>query len=227
MPDRLRSVQIHVSAKVFVKDPHSSELGLQIIQRALPMIDELGMELFTFRKLAAEIGTTESAVYRYFENKHKLLLYYVSWYWGLVDYNLAFGTANISNAQDRLARAIQIITTSLKNLDNSPFELIVLQRVVVAESSKAYLTKQVDDENKEGLFVEFKQVMQRLSELISDVSPKYPFSHSLASLFVESHLNQVYFAEHLPSLSDLGNDRESRNEFYSDLIFKTIEPWQQ
>jgi AcrR family transcriptional regulator len=225
MPNRLKNVRIDVSTKVFVKDPYSSGLGIQIITHALPMIDSLGMEMFTFRKLAAEIGTTESAVYRYFDNKHKLLLYYVSWYWGWVGYNLAFGTMNINDPEERLERAVKIITSGLEPLENSPFEIDVLLRVVVAESSKAYLTKQVDDENKEGLFTEFKNLMNRVSELITSVAPEYPYAHSLASLFIESHLNQIYFSEHLPALSDLGGSAQKRYEFYRQLIFNTILPW--
>lgn len=225
MPDRLQNVRIDVSNKLFVKDPMSSELGVQIIARALPMIDSLGLELFTFKKLAHDIGTTESAVYRYFENKHKLLLFYTSWYWGVLTYNLAFGTANIESSEKRLERGVQIIVAGPAPIQNSPFDLDLLQRVVVSESSKAYLTKQVDHENKNGLFTEFKQLMQRFSELIAGVAPKYPYPHSLASLFIESQLNQRYFADHLPSLTDLGIESQQRCEFYQNLIQNTIAPW--
>ena len=225
MPDRLQNVRIDVSNKLYVKDPLSSELGVQIISKALPMIDSLGLEMFTFRKLAQEIGTTESAVYRYFENKHKLLLFYTSWYWGVLSYNLAFGTANIESSEKRLERGIQIIVAGPSAIHNSPFDLDLLQHVVVSESSKAYLTKQVDQENKNGLFAEFKQLTQRFSELIEAVAPKYPYPHSLASLFIESQLNQRYFADHLPSLTDLGIDAENRLAFYQNLVQNTTAPW--
>lgn len=225
MPDRLQNVRIDVSNKLYVKDPLSSELGIQIISRALPLIDSLGLEMFTFRKLAQEIGTTESAVYRYFENKHKLLLFYTSWYWGVMAYSLAFGTANIDSPEKRLERGIEIIVAGPAPMHKSPFDLDILQRVVVSESSKAYLTKQVDQQNKNGLFGEFKQLMQRFSELIEAVSPNYPYPHSLASLFIESQLNQRYFADHLPSLSDLGSDAQSRLAFYLNLVQNAIAPW--
>jgi len=225
MPDRLQNVRIDVSNKLYVKDPLSSELGVQIISHALPMIESLGFEVFTFKKLALEIGTTESAVYRYFENKHKLLLFYTSWYWGVLTYNLAFGTANIESAEQRLERAIQIIVAGPAPIQNSPFDLDLLQRVVVSESSKAYLTKQVDQENKDGLFAEFKQLAKRVSELIEAVAPNYPYPHSLASLFIESQLNQRYFADHLPSLTDIGRDAQQRFEFYKNLIQSTVVTW--
>ena len=37
------------------------------------MIDALGFEDFTFKKLGQEIGSNESSVYRYFDSKHKLI----------------------------------------------------------------------------------------------------------------------------------------------------------
>ncbi len=225
MPNQLSHVRIAVHPKVYVKDPLSSELGEQILTTSLQMIDELGLEQFTFRKLAARIGTTESAVYRYFENKHKLLLYYMTWYWGWLEYQLAFGTVNINDASERLERAIRIITSPSRIGVNQLFDEDLLMRVVVAESPKAYLTKQVDDENKEGFFIGLKQVASRVSDMIKEVAPKYPNAKSLSSLVLQSHLDERFFHEHLPSLSDTKNDADNMCRFFSDLIFNTIKPW--
>lgn len=227
MPDQLMNVRIDVNTKVYLKDPNSSELGRQILSQSLPMIDQLGVEHFTFRKLAVQIGTTESSIYRYFENKHKLLLYYVSWYWGWVEYNIAFGTVNISDPDQRLKKALEIMTSEIKVLEQCPFDVDVLQHVIVSESSKAYMTKQVDDENKVGLFAQYKSLVNRLSQLILNCAPKYPYAHTLASLFVESQLDQRYFADHLPSLSDIGKDGKEQYKFYQSLIFNAIASWKK
>jgi AcrR family transcriptional regulator len=225
MPSFLTNVRIDVSDKIFLKDPNTSDLGKDILQKGLIMIDELGLEKFTFKKLAGEIGTTESAVYRYFENKHKLLHYYVSWYWGWLEYNLAFGTANIDSGKKRLETAIKIITRDLNDVKTAPFDLNCLQRVIIAEGAKSYLTKSVDDENKDGLFIQFKNLCERMSQMILQLAPKYPFAHSLASLFIESHLDQLYFSEHLPSICDLNGNDNTRFKFYNNLIFSSIEKW--
>ncbi len=225
MPAYLTNIRIDVSDKIFLKDPCSSDLGKEILSKGLDMIDELGLEKFTFKKLASEVGTTESAIYRYFENKHKLLLYYVSWYWGWLEYNLAFGTANIESNSKRLEMAIKIITRDLTEIKTAPFDLNCLQHVIIAEGAKAYLTKAVDNENKEGLFSQFKDLCERISKMISDLAPKYPYAHSLASLFIESHLDQLYFTEHLPALSDLNGSDNTRFQFYKNLILSSIEKW--
>lgn len=189
------------------------------------MIDALGMEGFTFRKLAAEIGTTESAVYRYFENKHKLLLYFVEWYWAWLEYQVAFGTVNLPSAQMKLERAIEIVTRNADTSLHQAFDMAMLQRVVVAESSKSYLTKMVDKENREGLFIQYKAICRRFGRLIDEAAPGYPCAQALASLFIESRLGQIYFAEHLPSLSEIGSDEALRCNFFKALIFNTIGEW--
>ena len=67
--------------RLFLKNPQSTELGKKIIKEAISLIASIGYEQFTFKKLAIEIETTEATIYRYFVNKHKLLIYLVNWYW--------------------------------------------------------------------------------------------------------------------------------------------------
>ena len=106
----LKSLKIVINDQIFLKDPESSKLGRRIVEESIKMIDSLGFEDFTFKKLGAEIGSNESSVYRYFENKHKLLLYLTSWYWGWLEYKLVFQTTNISDPDKKLEKAIEILT---------------------------------------------------------------------------------------------------------------------
>lgn len=160
MPSFLAIVRIDVSEFFFLKDPYTSELGKDILKKGLIIIDEVGLEKFTFKKLVSEVGTAESAVYRYFENKYKHLHYYVSWYWGWLEYNLDFGTANIDSGKKRLETAIKIITRDLTEIRTAPFDLKSLQWVIIAEGAKSYHTKSVDDENEKGLFIQFKNLCE-------------------------------------------------------------------
>src|SRR5210317_587356 len=98
MKDLIRNVKIEVNQKTYVKDPESSELGKRIVKHGISLISQMGFESFTFRKLGARIGSNESSVYRYFENKHKFLIYLTSWYWGWKEYQLVMTTNSI---QDR------------------------------------------------------------------------------------------------------------------------------
>ncbi len=78
MQELLKTVQIRVNDRIYAKDPDSSDLGRNIINESVEIIHEIGFDAFTFKKLAISLGTTESTVYRYFDNKHRLLVYLTS-----------------------------------------------------------------------------------------------------------------------------------------------------
>ncbi len=120
----LSNLKIQVNEKIYVKDPETSTLGKKIIQESIILIDEIGFELFTFKKLGERIGSNESSIYRYFESKHKLLVYLSSWYWGWMEYRLVFSTSNIVDPMDRLKRAITIVTEKIEGF------FLVYKRVI-------------------------------------------------------------------------------------------------
>ena len=68
------SIQIKLNEKLYIRDPQDTKLGRKIIQHSILLIDEIGFEGFTFKKLAMRIGSTEASVYRYFEKKIAIVL---------------------------------------------------------------------------------------------------------------------------------------------------------
>ena len=147
MEKLLSKVSINVNGNIYVKNPDSSDLGRRIIIESINMIESIGFESFTFRKLGHAVNSTEASVYRYFESKHKLLLYLTSWYWGWMEYKLVFGLANIDSPDDRLTRALNLITAQVNDEINVHYVNVAkLKRIVISESSKSYLTKEVDQE---------------------------------------------------------------------------------
>ena len=220
----LDKITITVSDTVYLKDPETSELGKRIITGAIDLLDEIGLEQFTFRKLALRIRSTEASIYRYFENKHKLLLYLVMWYWGWMEYRLVFRLANVAAAEDRLCRAIRLLTEQV--VEDSSFSHInevKLSRIVVAESLKAYLTRDVDLDNERGAFAYYKQLVERVAEIIGELNPDFAYPHMLVTTIVEGGHVQRHFAEHLPRLTNVSEDEEdSVVQFFTDLAFKTI-----
>ena len=132
MEHLLQTVKIRINEKIYVKDPESSDLGRRIVENSILMINDMGFENFTFKKLGIKIGSNESSIYRYFENKHKLLLYLTSWYWGWLEYQLVFATNGISDPREKLARAIEIVTKNTQE-DNafSHINEVLLNRIVI------------------------------------------------------------------------------------------------
>jgi len=107
-----------INPGLYSKNPNSSELGRKIVSASIELIDELGFEAFTFKKLGQQIGSNESSIYRYFDSKHMLLLYLICWYWSWVEYKLAFAVSNVDSPKVKLEEAIKILTKEVI-VDNS------------------------------------------------------------------------------------------------------------
>lgn len=220
------SIRINLNEKLYLRNPQDTELGRKIISTSVTMIDELGFEQFTFKKLAAEIDSTEGSVYRYFENKHKLLVYIISWYWVWLDYQITFKTNNIKSSKERLKIIIKVLSESQKDDPVTDLNESALHRIVVVESSKAYLTKDVDAANKDGLYREYKKLCKHIAEIILEINPTYKYSHSLVSTIMEASHDHVFFARHLPSLTDIklnGNDYSQLEGYLEHLLFSAIQ----
>ena len=217
-------IHIKIDEKLYTKNPDSSTLGRKIVSHSIEMIDALGFEAFTFKKLGAEIGSNESSIYRYFESKHQLLVYLICWYWSWVEYHLVFATNNIVCPKERLEAAIRILTRKI-DVDNafSYINEVILSNIIIAESSKAYHTKAVDKENEKGYFKTYKRVVQRVSDIVLEINSSYEFPHMLMSTIIEGAHQQRYFSEHLPSLTDVKKEEDAVVNFYTTLVFKAIQ----
>jgi len=220
------NIQISLNHKSYLREPESTELGKKIIAESVRLMDALGFEDFTFKKLASEIGSTEASVYRYFENKHKLLVYLVSWYWAWLHYTVMFRTQNIADPRERLRRAIEVVTKAGQADDPAVLHIDErsLHRVVVAESAKVYHTKEVDTENKAGYFLEMKRFCQYLAQILLEVNPAYPYPHALISTMLEAAHQQLFYAQHLPSLTDIKTERFTETEaFLQQMVFAALD----
>ncbi|WP_411896016.1 TetR/AcrR family transcriptional regulator [Winogradskyella sp. A2] len=222
MINLLSNLKIQVPDKIYIKDPESSDLGKRIIQHSILLIEEIGFDSFTFKKLGTKIGSNESSIYRYFESKHKLLLYLTSWYWAWIEYQLVFATFNMPDKQEQLYRAIDVVTKTIEeDVAFSHINEVVLNKIIINEYSKSYLTKEVDSENKEGYFVVYKRLISRLSDMISNVNEDYKYASSLASTIVEGALHQHFLKEHFSSITDCNRDI-TPTEFFKELTIKAI-----
>jgi len=222
MQNLLSNIIISVNEKLYVKNPETSELGKKIIENSIILIDEIGFENFTFKKLGERINSNESSIYRYFESKHKMMLYLSSWYWGWIEYKLAFATINIDNPMERLKRGIAVVTEKIED-DATTLHVneSILNKIIIQEFTKTLLTKEVDEENKEGFFLVYKRVINRIIEMIHEVNPNYEFAKSLSSSIVEGALHQHFLKNHLKTITNC-NESISPTDFYIHLIENTL-----
>lgn len=218
-------LQIKMNEALFIRNPELSELGKNIIQHSVLLIEKSGFEAFTFKKLAEEIGTTEASIYRYFENKHKLLVYLTAWYWGWLEFQINYHTNNIKDPVVKLKRVINLLATTVDDDELTGYvNEGLLHQIIISEGSKAYLTKQVGEDNKLQFFRPYKDLCALISIIILECSPKYKYPKSLASTIIEMAHFQNFFMYNLPSLTDFGKKKEEADiiSFLNDLVFSSL-----
>lgn len=220
-------IQLHIkmNEKLFVKDPEQSELGKKIIRHSIELIYQSGFEAFTFRKLAEYIGTTEAGIYRYFENKHRLLIYIVAWYWSWLEYQVVYRTNNILDPAVKLKMVIKLLASSVEDdLGTSHVDESLLHQIIITEGSKTYLTRRVSEDNKDRLFKPYKDLCAVIGGMILACNPRYKYPNSLASTIIEMAHFQHFFMNNLPSLTDFGQDKDESKivAFLENLVFACI-----
>ncbi|MCJ8498075.1 TetR/AcrR family transcriptional regulator [Chryseobacterium salipaludis] len=216
---------IQMNEGLFLRNPEDTELGRKILKYSVELIYSLGFESFTFKKLAEVIGSTEAGIYRYFENKHKLLIYITAWYFGWISYQIHFQTNNIRNPKVKLHKIIHLLAAPIEDDQQTSYiDESLLHPVIVAEGSKAYLTKQVAENNKSEFFQPYKDLCTLIGSVILEYNPNYRFPKSLASTIVEIAHFQNFFMHNISSLTDFSkrNQESEIVEFLEDLVFASL-----
>jgi hypothetical protein len=100
----------------------------------------------------------------------------------------------------------------------------LLYQILISEGSKAYLTKHVEQDNKQQYFKPYKDLCNAVGNIILECNPIYKYPHSLASTIIESAHLQNFFMYNLPSLTDFNESKKESQiiNFLDDLIFKSI-----
>ncbi len=219
------TLKFSINEKIFLKDPESSDLGKAIIANGIELINEIGFEAFTFKKLAIYMDTTEASIYRYFESKHKLLLYIFSLYWLYLQYLIQYRIPE-KNPKEKIIFILKMLTN---NIEAMPGELAFnkdsLNNIVVSESSKTFLIKDVNEINKDKVFQPLKELCDDIAFIFLEYNPKYEYPHSLASTIIETSHNQQHFANHLPRLTDTSKlgKKDYTEMFLTDMVFRVLD----
>ena len=219
-------IRIKMNEKLFIRNPEDTVLGKKMVKNGLLLINNIGFEDFTFKKLAIEIQTTEATIYRYFENKHKFLVYLITWYWSYLEYKMMYYVNNITNTEIKLKTIIKLLVE--EPLNNGLSSDFILEKdayqLIMWEGSKAYLTRNVNKDNKDSLFKPYKDLCERIASIIKEYNPKYKFAHSIASTLIETAHSQKFFTQNLPALTDFKKENDDKKIilFIESLLFNSI-----
>lgn len=214
-------VQFDINPNIYLRDPQETKLGQKIFQQSITLINEIGFENFNFKKLSIEINCTEASVYRYFENKHKLLNFLTGWYWELINFNIDFAIANSSDATENLKKVLKILTHHQTELVETDINEQQLHRIIINEASKSVHTAEIDQNNEKGNFINYKKLILKITEMISAIHPEYNYPNSLATLIMDTAIDHVYYAQHLPKLVNI--DTTNINEELYNYLLHLVE----
>jgi AcrR family transcriptional regulator len=204
---------VNIHNGLCLRDPKETTLGQSILKYSIILIDEIGFEHFTFKKLATRINSTEASVYRYFENKHLLLVYLSNWYWEYMYINIQNKLDNITSPTEKLKIAIAgILDSMMKNDEISYIDEDILHSIMVSQADKVYRIKEVTEENKNGFFLAYKKVVRFISDIMLEVDPDFPYARILASTLTEMPNQQLYYAKNLPSLTSIADQKDNQLE---------------
>lgn len=222
------ALTFNINEHLYLRDPERSEIGRSIIKQSIGLICAIGFEQFTFKKLALQIGSTEATIYRYFSSKYKLLTYILNWYWSYLEFIAKMNLQQLNDPREQLQLVLEIITHNDNNHSRiKDYDLEQLHRIVISESSKSYLVKEVDAINREMVFGPLKSFCQFMAKIIAAINPGYKYPQSLASTLLETAHDQQYFSEHLPGLTDNKPIRAHKKyvlEYLRQLAFSVLTP---
>lgn len=205
------NIVIDINNTIYIRNPLETALGKKLICHSIQVMDEIGFEDFNFKRLATHMGSTEASVYRYFENKYKLLSYLVAWYWDYMHFMILMDIRNMDDSRSKLRRIIETLVNSINNATAPEYiDQTKLHRIVVENASKVYHNKQVDALKKEGFYTNLLKLVKTISSVIQEVDPTYLYPVALANNVIDISLNNEYNILHLHKLTDVA-DADSCN----------------
>lgn len=198
----------------------NTPVGARILADGLPLMTELGLEGFTFKKLAERAACTEMTVYHYFANKQRLLQYYDQMYWLWLATHCQQEGRHLKDPVERLRGDIAAIS-GIWPFDAmaGPFNPSALRQLVVNEGSKSFLHKDVDADNEMRLFKPYKDLCGHIAGELKACSPRLKHPRTFATTLVDMAHSLEFAMHHLPALTELSakKDRKQLAAFLIDL----------
>ena len=202
-------LQFKPDAALSLREPMATELGRSVLADGLMLLNELGLEAFTFRKLAARAGCTEVSIYKYFANKQRLLQYHFQLYWLWLRQVAAQEVVRAAGPRDALRRVVDVLC-GIWPADLPPLHVdpAALRHLVIAEGMKSYMHKHVDDDNARRLFKPYKDLSAFVADRLLACRQGLSMPRSFATTLVEMAHSLPFAMEHLPSLTELSETRD-------------------
>ena len=142
-----------------------------------------------------------------------------------MEFLLVFKLQNVTDTKAKLETVVELLSNDLSESSGQfDYNKKYLNQIVISESSKAYLVKDVKEINKDEVFKPYKDLCSKIANIITDYDPTYKFPRSLSSTLIETSHTHQFFSNFLPKLTDSENvkDENFTYKFLYDLVFKVL-----
>ena len=100
------------------------------------------------------------------------MVYLTAWYWCWLEFQISFHNNNLKDPAVKLKKVIKLLATAVEDDEQTSYiNESLLHQIIIAEGSKAYLTKQVGEDNKQHFFKPYKDLCAVIGNIISECSP--------------------------------------------------------
>ena len=209
------------------RDPAASAVGERILKQGLFLMNELGLEAFTFKKLTEYAECTEATIYAYFPNKQRLLQYYFQLYWMWLDTHCQQQGRSLADPWKRVQGDIRALCGLwAKDAMAAQLDPRKLRALVIVEGSKSFMHRNVDEDNKLKLFQPYKDLSAHLAIELKACNKKCKHPRTFATMLIEMAHSLEFAMEHLPALTELSysGDRKKLADFLSLLTERYLAP---
>ena len=215
-------ILLRPDAVLHLRNPEATDLGSSMLREGIGLMNEIGLEAFTFRKLAARIGCTEVSLYKYFPNKQRLLQYYFQLYWLWLRQVCGRQVELASDPKEALSSCMHVICGVWP--ERMPVPQLppkALRQLLIEEGMKSYLHKNVDEDNARRLFLPYKELSAFLAERMVACRRDVPMPRSFATTILEMAHSLPFAMAHLPSLTEL-SQRKGMQHLADHLLHRTL-----
>ncbi len=143
----------------------------QIIQKSIKLIDSKGIQGFTIKNLAKEIGITEPAIYRHFDSKNEILFTMLNGfkYFMTEIFNAVLKTEN--NTLEKIRLVFRFLLTKFTE-EPGAVSIIFADEIFKSERLLAEKISEIMKAN-EAMFLSLITEGQANNEIRTDVEKKY------------------------------------------------------
>jgi hypothetical protein len=142
-----------------------------------------------------------------------------------MEFLVTFKLENVSDKKEKLKNIVYLLTHELsESASQFDYNKKFLNQIVITESSKVYLVKEVAEINKNEVFKPYKDLCSKIAEVITQYNSSYKYPRSLSTTLIETSHHQQYFSVNLPRLTDISskNNAEYTSQFIEELLFKVL-----